>query len=179
MSSAKWRPFCLGLNVLNRLLPLGYRHRKHDMAASDKAKVITVTKFPFYQGNNHDDVIKWKHFPRYWPFVRGIHRSPVNSPHKGQWRGALMFSLICLWINGWVNNREAGDLRRYRAHSDVTVMNNHNSMKIIFIAGFQNTLRNIQTIPYLATYYVQFRDWEKKKNVNVIGTTKTKAAYNY
>ena len=31
--------------------------------------------------NSHDDVIKWKHFPRYWPFVRGIPRSPVNSPH--------------------------------------------------------------------------------------------------
>ena len=30
----------------------------------------------------HDEVIKWKHFPRYWPFVWGIHRSPVNSPHK-------------------------------------------------------------------------------------------------
>ena len=45
--------------------------------------------------SRHDDVIKWKHFPRYWPFVRGIHRSPVNSPHKSQWRGALMFSLIC------------------------------------------------------------------------------------
>ena len=57
----------------------------------------------------HDDVIKWKLFPRYWPFVRGIHRSPVNSLHKGQWRGALMFSLICDWINAWVNNREAGD----------------------------------------------------------------------
>ena len=70
----------------------------------------------------HDNVIKWKHFPRYWPFVRGIHRSPVNSPHKGQWRGASMFSLICAWINGWVNNREAGDLRRYHAHYDVTVM---------------------------------------------------------
>ena len=70
----------------------------------------------------HDDVIKWKHFPRYWPFVRGIHRSPVNSPHKGQWRGALMFSLICAWINGWVNNRKAGDLGRYRAHDDVTEM---------------------------------------------------------
>ena len=53
----------------------------------------------------HDDVIERKHFPRYCPFVRGIHRSPVNSPHKGQWRGALMFSLICAWINGWVNNR--------------------------------------------------------------------------
>ena len=68
------------------------------------------------------DVIKWKHFPRYWPLVRGIHRSPVNSPHKGQWRGALMFSLICVWIIGWVNNREAGDLRRYRARFDVTLM---------------------------------------------------------
>ena len=73
---------------------------------------------------HHDDVIKWKHFPRYWPFVRGIHRSPVNSPHKGQWRGALMFTLICVWINGCVNNREAGDLRRYCAHYGVTVMTN-------------------------------------------------------
>ena len=69
-----------------------------------------------------DDVIKWKHFPRDWPFVRGIHWSPVNSPHKGQWRGALMFSLICVWINGWVNNRKTGDLRRHRAHYDVIVM---------------------------------------------------------
>ena len=70
----------------------------------------------------HDDVIKWKHFPRYWPFVRGIHRSPMNSSHKGQWRGALMLSLICVWINGGVNNRKAGDLIRYRAHYDAIVM---------------------------------------------------------
>ena len=70
----------------------------------------------------HDDVIKWKHVPRYWPFVRGIHRSPVNYPHEGLWRRALMFSLICAWIEGWVNNRECGDLRRYRANYDVTVM---------------------------------------------------------
>ena len=69
----------------------------------------------------HDDVIKWKRFTRYWPFAWGIHRSSVNSPHKGQWRGALIFSLIWAWISGWVNNREAGDLRRYRAHYDVTV----------------------------------------------------------
>ena len=48
--------------------------------------------------------------------------SPVNSPHKGQWLGALMFSFICAWINSWVNNREAGDFRRYRAHYNVTVM---------------------------------------------------------
>ena len=64
----------------------------------------------------------WTHFPRYWPFVRGIHRWPVNSPHKGQWRRALMFSLICVWINGRVNNREAGDLRRHGGHYDVTVI---------------------------------------------------------
>ena len=68
---------------------------------------------------DHDDVIKWKYFPRYWPFVRGIHRSTVNSPHKGQWRGALMFSFICVWINSWVNNHETGNLRRYRVHFDV------------------------------------------------------------
>ena len=47
---------------------------------------------------------------------------PVNSPHKGQWRGALMFSLICAWINDWVNNGEAGDLKRPRGHYDVSVM---------------------------------------------------------
>ena len=47
---------------------------------------------------------------------------PVNFPHKGQWRGALMFALICVWINAWVNNRKAGDLRRYCAHYDVIVM---------------------------------------------------------
>ena len=71
----------------------------------------------------HDDVIKINiKAPRYWPFVRGIHRSPVNSPHKAQWRGALMFILMCARINGWANNREAGDLRRYRAHYDVIVM---------------------------------------------------------
>ena len=45
-----------------------------------------------------------------------------NSPAPGQWREALMFYLICVWINDWVNNREAGDLRRYRAHYDVIVM---------------------------------------------------------
>ena len=76
----------------------------------------------------HDGVIKWKHFPRYLPFVKGIHRSPVDSLHKGQWRGALMFSLICDYINSWVNNREAGDLRRHNAHYDVTVIINRSSL---------------------------------------------------
>ena len=71
---------------------------------------------------SHGDVIKWKHSPRYWLFLWGIHRSPVNSPHKGQWREDLMFSMICAWISGWVNNRDAGDLRRHHAHYDVIVI---------------------------------------------------------
>ena len=67
----------------------------------------------------HDQVIKWKYFPRYWPLVRRIHRSPVHSHHKGQWR---MFSLICAWINDWANSREADDLIHRRTHYGVTVM---------------------------------------------------------
>ena len=73
-------------------------------------------------GRIHDDVIKWKHFPRYWPFEGWVPRSPANSPHKGQWRGALMFSLICAWISGWVNNREADDLKIHRDRCGVTLM---------------------------------------------------------
>ena len=87
----------------------------------DKIRQEKIRKVVF-----HDDVIKWKHFPRNWPFVREIHRSPVNFPHKGQWRGALMFSLNYAWINDWVNNREAGDLRRQHGHYDVIVMYSKN-----------------------------------------------------
>ena len=87
-------------------------------------KIITSSRHYRY----YNKVITWwhhqlePHFPRYWPFLQGIHRSPVNFTHKGQWRGALMFSLICAWINNWVVNREADDLRRHRGHYDVNVM---------------------------------------------------------
>ena len=68
----------------------------------------------------------WRHrmetFSALLALWAGIHQSPVNSPHKCQWLGALMFSFICTWINDWVNTREAGDLRRHRAHYDVNVM---------------------------------------------------------
>ena len=86
-------------------------------------------------------------FPHYWPFVRGIHRLPVNSPHKDQWRGALMFSLICVRINGWVNrrhDREAGDLRCHRAHYDVTVMrltHTHGAMVVEDKMAITSTVR--------------------------------------
>ena len=100
----------------------------------------------------HDDVIKWKHLPRYWPFVLGIHRSPVNSPHKCQWRWALMFSLICVWINGWVNNREAGDWRRYRAHCDVTVI-----FSVIFLVMITLlTLKQLGIVLKIQFYFLLF-----------------------
>ena len=81
---------------------------------------ISIIWYP--RQNEYDDVITWKHFPRYWPFVRGIHL-PSTSPHKGhQWRGALMFSLIRAWTYDWANDRDAVDLRCHRAHYGVTVM---------------------------------------------------------
>ena len=68
----------------------------------------------------------WRHqmetFSALLAICAGIHRSPVNSPHKGQRRGALIFSLNSAQINGWINNREAGDLRCIRLHYDVTIM---------------------------------------------------------
>ena len=72
--------------------------------------------------DNRDEVIKRKHFLHYWPIMRGIHQSPVNSPHKGQWHGALVFSMICTWTNGSVNNREVSDLRCHHTNYDITVM---------------------------------------------------------
>ena len=71
----------------------------------------------------------WRHemetFSALLALCAGNSPVPVNSSHKGQWRGALMFFLICARINDWVNNRDAGDLRRYRGHYDVIVMGLH------------------------------------------------------
>ena len=97
-----------------------------DVCAFTMATQKPQSRFPWW---SHQI---WKHFTRYWSFVWGNHRSPVNSPHKGQWRGALMFSLICAWTNGWVNNRDAGYLRRHRAHYDVTVMQKGDSYVVIW-----------------------------------------------
>ena len=81
----------------------------------------------------------WQHqmenFPRHWPFVGGIHRSPMDSPHKGKWRRALIFSWIYAWRNGWANNRDACNLRRHRAHYDVTVIDR------LFLCWYINQLQ--------------------------------------
>ena len=82
----------------------------------------------------------WRHqmetFSALLALCAGNSPVPVNSPHKGQWRRALMFSLIYAWIKDWVNNREAGDLRRHRGHYDVIVMWS-NSIMHICITGPQ------------------------------------------
>ena len=113
----------------------------------------------------HDDVIKWKDFPRYWPFVRRIHRSPVNSPHKGRWRRPLMFSLICAWIDGWANSHEGGDLRRHRVHYNV----------ILMMLGPNLTPLSWQYLPYYASFYTYIYicvcvcvDFMKLKIFNII-----------
>ena len=109
----------------DRITILQWFYGHHCIISKSKARSMAYTscRLPTtYHWWKHDDVIKWKHFPRYWSFVWEIHRPPVNSLHKGQWRGALMFSWIYAWMNGWVNNREAGDLRRHLTHYDVIVM---------------------------------------------------------
>ena len=80
-----------------------------------------ILSYNYHSANEYYDIIKWRKFPRYWSFVQGIN-SPVNSPHQSQRRGALMFSLISVWTNVWVNNRDAGDLRRHCAHHDASVI---------------------------------------------------------
>ena len=87
------------------------------MAQTDAVLISTVTAFHFMMTSSNGKIFRVTGL-----FLRGIHRSPVNYPHKGQWRGALMFTLICARINGWVNNPEAGDLRRHCTHYDVIVM---------------------------------------------------------
>ena len=64
------------------------------------------------------------------PVIGGF--SLVDSPHKGQWRGDLMFSLICAWTNGSANNQDAGDLSRHRAHYGVTATTPMVNMHCIF-----------------------------------------------
>ena len=74
-----------------------------------------------------------------------LHRSQVDSPPKGQWHGALMFSLICAKINFWVINCEAGDLRRYCAHHDVVVMNH----------GSQQFWKHVESISIEFAFYLK------------------------
>ena len=122
MSSGKWQTFCLRqcVNALtSEQISFDLNLTVCSFMCLIDTKSVLVLTMLFCRTH---DVIKWKYFLCYWPFLRGIDQSPMNSPHKGQWRGASVFSFICAWINGWVNNHDAGASRRHRAHYDVIVM---------------------------------------------------------
>ena len=88
----------------------------------------------------HDDVIKWKHFPRYWPFVRGIHRSPVTkASHAEFW--CFLWSAPEQTTEQTVN-RDAGDLRRNHSHYDVTVITQRERSVGGILLGFHNETNN-------------------------------------
>ena len=115
----------------------------HKSTLKDVVNIFSTS----FDGKLHYDIIKWKHFRRYWTIVWGIYRSLVNSPHKGKWCGALRFSLICAWIKSWVNDHEAGHLRRYCTHYDVIVLVPHNIMEsMVYFDAVNNRLSWVATV---------------------------------
>ena len=121
-------------------------------------------------------------FLRYWSFMRW----PVNSPHKGQWRGDLIFSLVCDWMDGWVNDREADELRRHRIHYEVIVMWGSTcpvkcAVLLVCLAIVTSSLeqRNICWLECHTKIYNVARaqrSWHSKPNViysNALGSTHT------
>ena len=186
-----WKSFvligdiCLSVHILSRLrCALTAVGRQNIFPANTHThkinwKTTTTTSDHRKRTSDHDDVIKWKHFPRYWPFVREIHRSPVNFPHKGQWRGALMFALIRVWINGWVNNREAGDLRRHLAHYDVIVMDERGRWQlplrcVVKQSGYDETQEKSDYCKDIEIYHGSIIHWLTKRielsGTNIVNT---------
>ena len=101
-------------------------------------------KYIFYLRTELHLCIRWNSLPPAWwrpqmetfsVLLALYSGNSVNSPHKGQWCGALTFSLISAWTNGWVNNRDAGDLRRHRAHYDVAIIDWHRCVDSILYRG--------------------------------------------
>ena len=100
-------------------LPTTSRKKQAFSLLDATARFHSIPKDSFYSWWRH----QMETFSALLAICAGNSPVPGEFPHKGQWRGALMFFLICVWKNGWVNNRKAGDLRRYRIHYDVIVMN--------------------------------------------------------
>ena len=115
---------CLSLNVMSSIPPYHYSNVIISAMASQITGVSII----------------------YWSFVKGIHRSPADSPHKDQWRGALLLSLIWVLTNAWANNRDAGDLRRHRAHYDVTVVYDFTS--VLWQQHKEQRTVNVSYTPY-------------------------------
>ena len=97
-----------------------------------------------YSTSRHDDVIKWKHFPRYWPFVRGIHRWPMDSPHKASdaERWCLFYRRLNKWLSkqswGWWFETPSRSLWRHRNGFAIVVVR----LSIIFLFDVMMTPYN-------------------------------------
>ena len=121
-------------------MKLWYIHRTHWLSRSSHRRTVSAMAqamtFPW-----------WRHQMETFSALLALCAGwPVNSPRKGQWRGVLMFSLICAWINDWVNNREAGDVRRHRAHYNVIVMRGmgiaQQELRSCIISTFEHRMLN-------------------------------------
>ena len=115
------------LNIEKRLLLECWKHAFYEQICQTKEGHWITRNFSYTSAaNQFVRMTWWRHqmepFSALLALCAGNSPVPLNSPHKGQWRGGLMFSLIFAWINDWVNNREAGDLRRHRGQYDVNVM---------------------------------------------------------
>ena len=101
-----------------------------------------------------------------------MHRSPVNSPHKGQWRGALVCSVICAWTNGWVNNQDTRGLRRHLWRQ----LWRHCNVIDTSPRGFDQSrhITNVSCRPGLHNRYSYIisplRYWSQDKRVNTMAT---------
>ena len=111
--------------------------------------------------------------------------SPVigEFPHRGQWRGALMFSLIYAWTNSWANNDDAGDLRRHRAHYDVIVMNKSvRSKQTVIVSVTGNNWSNksmVSSWPYQQLSHTSMVVCWTKEQCTRISTLQVSAPYIY
>ena len=93
--------------------------QKYAVNTKNVAKVLLVVFKVSFTGTKR---VSWRHqMDTFSASLAICKRPPVDSPHNDQWRGVLMFSLICAWTNRWANNRDAGDFRCHRVHYDVTV----------------------------------------------------------
>ena len=98
------------------------------------------------------DVITWKRFRYYWPFLRITHRSLVDSLHKGQWWGTLMIPMMPAWKNSRRNYREAGELKYLCTHL-------WSLERTIWIWIWQIYLRTSCAISFLDSYFPCAHVW--------------------
>ena len=193
LSSAKCRPFCLGLDILRVWVEKEKQHLTPLVVYSTDLKFyimlfsvwIDGTKLEEIKRNNLPGMMTiscksmqvawWRHqmetFSALLAICAGNSPVPVNSPHQGQWRGDLRFSLICARINGWVNTGEAGDLRRHRAHYDVIVMEHFFCFKCVqFVKG--STILKIDKGNH-GFWHIRIRDNNKR-----VSCLNTQSRYN-